>query len=68
MCILNENESYENYWIAEEDNCFDPYENNIVCCGNHCDGCPLYELHRRNEDPEAADKAHEEEMLKEEEE
>lgn len=63
VCELDENEHCDEAWSAEQDDHFDPYESNVVSCGDHCKGCPLYALHHPQEDPNAADEAHEEQML-----
>ena len=63
VCELDTTKSCENSVEAENNDNFDPYENNIVHCGSHCEGCPLYALHHSQEDPNAADKAHEEQIL-----
>ena len=43
------NEYCENYPEAEDNGNFDPDDTNIVSCGDHCDGCPLYKLHHPEE-------------------
>ena len=45
VCELNNDYDCSNADEAEDDNRFDPYENNIVHCGDHCEGCPLYKIH-----------------------
>ena len=45
VCELNDDYDCSNSDEAEDDDKFDPYENNIVHCGDHCEGCPLYKIH-----------------------
>lgn len=49
VCTLDENHDCENSEEAEDNGSFDPDDNNIVSCGEHCNGCPFYALHHRNE-------------------
>ena len=49
MCTLDTNEYCDANAEAEDNGCFDPYESNIVHCGSHCEGCPLYKLHHPDE-------------------
>ena len=48
-CELDEDEYCENCDKAEDNDCFNPYDSNIVHCGSHCEGCPLYKLHHQEE-------------------
>lgn len=49
VCELDETENCEKTDEANSD-CFDAYESNIVHCGEHCEGCPLYEkLHQEKQ-------------------
>lgn len=45
VCELNNDYDCDNADKAEDDDNFNPYENNIVHCGDHCEGCPLYKIH-----------------------
>ena len=45
VCELNDDETCDNADEAEDDDKFDPYEDNIVHCGDHCEGCLLYKIH-----------------------
>jgi hypothetical protein len=49
MCELDTDEYCENSSDAEATGDFDPDYGNIVSCGEHCDGCPLYKLHHPEE-------------------
>ena len=50
ICELDETEDCDRVNEADID-CFDAYESNIVSCGRHCEGCPLYEkLHPDEQD------------------
>ena len=52
VCELAYNETCDNADEAENNNSFDPYEANIVHCGDHCEGCPLYKIHHPEEQEE----------------
>lgn len=55
VCELDTNHYCEETYEAEEDGCFDPDEDNIVNCGDHCNGCPFYKLHHPEEEEEEED-------------
>lgn len=61
VCELDENESCErDTYEAENEGDFDADRSNIMHCNpEHCSGCPLYKYHHQEEDPDAADNAHE---------
>ena len=50
VCEFDRDEYCENAYDAEQDGSFDPEESRVVHCGNHCEGCPLYELHHPEEE------------------
>lgn len=50
VCELDTNEYCDWAYEAEDDGCFDPDYDNIVNCGDHCNGCPLYKLHHPEEE------------------
>lgn len=52
MCELDTDEYCENSVEAEDNGNFDPNDGNIVFCGQHCEGCPLYKLHHPEEEEE----------------
>ena len=61
VCELDENESCErDTYEAENEGDFNADRSNIMHCNpEHCSGCPLYKYHHQEEDPDAADNAHE---------
>ena len=54
VCELDEDEECEAHNEAEDNGDFDPYESNIVHCGDHCKDCPLYEKHHKKEEKNVA--------------
>ena len=63
VCEIDNCENCESSDEAESDGDFDPYESNVVHCGDHCEGCPFYKMHHPQEDPEEADKQREEKEI-----
>ena len=60
VCELDNSETCECSDEAERNSCFDPYDNNVVLCGEHCEGCPLYKYHHPEVDE---DELHDEQMI-----
>lgn len=60
VCELDNSETCEYSNEAEDNECFDPYDGNVVSCGDHCLGCPLYKYHHPEVDE---DEAHDEQMI-----
>jgi len=52
VCEIDECESCNDTYDAEDEGCFDPDRSRIVHCGDHCEGCPFYKMHHPEEEEE----------------
>ena len=54
ICELDHEKECLNGDEAEDNENFDPYENNIVHCGKHCENCEFYKEHKKVKDMSTA--------------